>query len=402
MYHARRILSRLAALVVSLIALLALIVAAWFAVTLARADAEFRLGTPQSVARAIQLAPRNTAYLSQQALQIEYEGGDPRPLLEEIALINPASSAPRIRLGLDAEVRGDLPGAERWLLDAARVDHQYEPRWTLANFYFRQQRPGQQSPSQQSLDEFWRWIRSALEVSYGDRTPAFDLCERADQDSQAIDTQAILTRAIPDQHAVLAAFLWYLNAHKPNDAALAAERLAPYRDPSDLPTLYATLDNLVKSGDRQAAREIWRNLGYPEPTTPVFNPDFGTPRIGHGFDWQMIQQPGVTYVSLDAPSLRVSFNGMQPESCELVRQYVGVRVGKRHILRWESRGIASGLTWRIGGGSATLRAGPDWTPGQLVFTASQNTLTLNYNRPLGEPRVEGSVELRHVTIEDAE
>jgi hypothetical protein len=49
-----------------------------------------------------------------------------------------------------------------------------------------------------------------------------------------------------------------------------------------------------------------------------------------------------------------------------------------------------------------LRAGSDWTPGQLVFTATQDALTLNYNRPLGEPRAEGSVELRHVTIEEAE
>lgn len=381
MYHARRILSGLAALAV----LLALTVAAWFAITLGRADAEFRRGTPESVARAIQLAPRNAAYLSQQALQVEYDGGDPRPLLEEIARINPASSAPRIRLGLDAEVRGDLAGAERWLLDAAHVDHQYEPRWTLANFYFRQQK----------MVDFWKWIRSALEVSYGDRTPAFDLCERA-----GLDTQTILTRAIPDQHPILAAFLWYLNAYKPNDAGLAAERLAPYRDPSDLPTLHATLDNLVKFGDRQAAREIWHTLGYPEPTTPVFNPDFGPPRIGHGFDWQMIQQPGVAYVRLDAPSLRISFNAMQPESCELLRQYVGVHAGKRYILRWESRGIASGLTWRIGGDSPTLRAGSDWNPGQLVFTATEDALTLNYNRPLGHPRVEGSVELRHVTIED--
>lgn len=392
MYHARRILSGLAALT----ALLALAVAAWFAVTLARADAEFRLGSPESVARAIELAPRNTAYLSQQALQIEYEGGDPRPLLEKIARINPASSAPLIRLGLDAEVRGDFAGAERRLIDAARVDRQYEPRWTLANFYFRQQKPGQKSS-----DEFWQWIRSALEVSYGDRTPAFDLCERADP-----DTQGILTRAIPDQHAVLAAFLWYLNTHKPNDAALAAERLAPYRDPSDLPALYATLDNLARIGDRKAAREIWRNLGYLEPAAPVFNPDFGPSRIhngfgvGHGFDWQIIQQPGVAYVSLEGPSLRISFNAMQPESCELVRQYVGVRVGKRYLLRWESRGIASGLTWRIGGNSATLLAGGDWTPGQLIFTATEDALSLNYNRPLGEPRVEGSVELRHVTIED--
>ncbi len=158
----------------------------------ARADAEFRTGTPQGVARAVELAPRNTAYLSLHALQVEYEGRDSRPLLEEIARLNPDASAPRIRLGLDAEVRGDLASAERWLLDAARVDRQYEPRWTLANFYFRQR----------TLDRFWAWLRSALEVSYGDRAAAFDLAWAA-----APDTRTILSRAIPDRHEVVAAFL---------------------------------------------------------------------------------------------------------------------------------------------------------------------------------------------------
>ena len=172
MYNARRIIGALA----GLLALLGLAAAAWFSVLLARADAEFRKGTPEGVARAVELAPRNTAYLSQHALQIEYEGGDSRPLLEEIARLNPDSSAPRIRLGLDAEVRGDLAGAERWLLEAARVDRQYEPRWTLANFYFRQRK----------LDRFWKWIRSALEVSYGDRTAAFDLAWAAAPDTRVI------------------------------------------------------------------------------------------------------------------------------------------------------------------------------------------------------------------------
>ena len=161
MYHAGRILGGLA--------LLALCVAAWFAIRFARADSEFRSGTIDSVARAAILAPVDSVYLSTRALQIEYAGGDPDPVLQEIARINPAASAPRLRLGLDAEARGDLAAAERWLVDAAQVDRQYEPRWTLANFYFRQS-----NGRRKSSDDFWKWIRSALEVSYGDRGAAFD------------------------------------------------------------------------------------------------------------------------------------------------------------------------------------------------------------------------------------
>src|ERR1700685_92889 len=90
-----------------LLALISLAAAAWFSVRLARADAEFREGTPESVVRALELTPRNTPYLSLRALQVDYDGGDPRPLLETIARLNPDASAPRIRLGVDAEVRGD-------------------------------------------------------------------------------------------------------------------------------------------------------------------------------------------------------------------------------------------------------------------------------------------------------
>jgi hypothetical protein len=386
MYNASRVASRVA----GLLAILSLAAAAWFSVLLARADAEFRKGTPEGVARAAELAPRNTAYLSMRAIQLEYTGADPRPLFEEIARLNPDSSGPRIRLGLDAEVRGDLLGAEHWLLDSARVDRQYEPRWTLANFYFRQQK----------MDEFWKWMHSALEVSYGDRVPAFDLCSRAAQ-----DTATIMARAIPERHEVVAAFLAYLLGG--NGPALAstpvALRLSQWHDPGDRPLLYAELDRLLTDHQRGAAREIWINLGYPDPAAQVFNPDFGPPHIGHGFDWWLVQNPGVTHVSLDTPPAhRILFSGKQPESCELLRQYVGVSAGKRYLLRWESRGIGSGIAWRAGSSSAPLRTGDDWTPGQLSFLAADDSsaVGLFYNRPLGEPRAEGSVELRHVSIHE--
>src|ERR1700733_3627454 len=117
--------------------LLPLIAAGWFSVRLARADAEFRRGTPESVARAMELAPSNSEYVLVRALQVEYDGGDSTRLLERAATLSPMNAAPRIRLGLAAEIRGDFAGAETWLTDAARVNHQFEPRWTLANFYFR-------------------------------------------------------------------------------------------------------------------------------------------------------------------------------------------------------------------------------------------------------------------------
>lgn len=370
-------------------ALAAMGAAGWFSLRLARADAEFRKGTPESVARAVEMEPLNAAYLTLRALQVEYAGGDARPLLEKIARITPYASAPRIKLGLEAETRGDLGEAEKWLLDASRVDRQYEPRWTLANFYFRQQR----------MEEFWKWIRSALVVSYGDRSAAFDLCWRASPDAGVI-----LERAIPDRHEVLTAFVWYLMARDPGDAAEAAIRLSKAHDSSDAAVLNTEMDRLVEAGRRAAAGEVWRNLGHADPPKNgnlVVHPDFEAPRVGHGFDWRLIENAGVNFTPLDTPmALRISFDGMQPQSCLLVEQFVGVEKGKRYVLRWEARGSATGVEWQAGAESGMVRVGEDWMSGELGFVAAKDgeAVELRYARPLGEARTEGLIELRHIAL----
>ncbi len=58
---------------------------AWFSIHLAAADAQFQQHTPESVARAIAIEPRNTDYLAFRALQLDYDGADSTPLLERAA-----------------------------------------------------------------------------------------------------------------------------------------------------------------------------------------------------------------------------------------------------------------------------------------------------------------------------
>ena len=108
------------------ITFLALAAASWWSIRLACADEAFRRGTPAGIARAIELQPENAGYLAALALQAEYSGQDSTPLLQEIARLNPRASAPRIRLGLAAELRGDATQAERWLQEAFSVDRQFE------------------------------------------------------------------------------------------------------------------------------------------------------------------------------------------------------------------------------------------------------------------------------------
>jgi hypothetical protein len=411
------------------VALAALGIAIWFSIVLARADSYFRAATPETAARAVEIAPRNTEYLALRALQLDYDGVDSSALTDRIAVLNPDASAPRIKLGLAAEMRGDAASAERWLLDAARVDHQFESRWTLANFYFRAGR----------VEEFWKWMRPALEVSYGDRTPAFDLCWRVNGDAEEI-----LRLGIPDRHEVVGAYLIYLsgkteplpprqedtNARKtradegvgcgpggpPHCAGFTGEgmagvargmvdvarRLAGYHDAADLPLIYGACDQLVAARD-PGALDVWMLI--EAAPLGIFNGDFARAPLNHGFDWREIASAGVTHVNLDAPpGHRIALSGQQPESCSLMEQTVRLRAGKRYRLQWEARtaGIKSpaGLEWRIGGEHAALAPSADWTAGELTISAGElfEVLQLAYQRPVGESRAEGNVELRHVRL----
>jgi hypothetical protein len=383
------------------LALAALGIAVWFSIVLARADSYFRAATPETVARAVEIAPRNTEYLALRALQLDYDGADSSSVTRKIAALNPSSSAPRIKLGLASEIRGDSGSAERWLLDAARVDHQFEPRWTLANFYFRAGMG----------EEFWTWMKAALEVSYGDRTPAFDLCWRV-----RTDAGEILRRGIPDRHEVMGAYLSYLLRARPPEKRLqpgmaalpegngiveAARRVAAFHDSVDLALLFAACDRLLAARDIGAV-DVWSLTGEKAPAG-IFNGDFASAPVNHGFDWRLIEASGVTHVNLDAGH-RIAFNGRQPASCSLLQQTLKLVAGKQYRLQWESRtaGIKSpsGLLWQ---GKAPISPSAEWTTGETTFTAAEvfNLLELSYQRPVGESRVEGSVELRRIRVTEA-
>ena len=220
------------------------------------------------------------------------------------------------------------------------VDHQFETRWTLANFYFRQ---GQR-------DEFWTWMRSALEMSYGDRVAAFDLCWQMTTKTEC--AEEILDRAIPDRREVVASYLAYvLNRHNRQAAiAGAANKLAKIRTADDLPLLYAATDALLDGG-QTAMRPICGRRSEILGPNGITHPNFEEPRTGHGFDWSFAEPPGVTQLTLEGCH-RIRFSGQQPESCELLRQVLGgLRPGAAYTLHWETRtqGIASptGFEWRI-------------------------------------------------------
>ena len=87
--------------------------------------------------------------------------------MREAVRLNPRESGAWIALGLEAEQAGDLKEAERCLLEAEKVDRQYLPAWTSANFFFRQANDAQ----------FWRAAARAAAMSYDDPAPLIDLAD---------------------------------------------------------------------------------------------------------------------------------------------------------------------------------------------------------------------------------
>lgn len=372
------------------------------------AEQLFASGEPEAMRRAAQLVPHRAQYLLGLAELAEREGDDPIPFLRQAAASSPADAAIRIHLGLREELAGRMAEAEAQLVEAARLSRKYLPRWTLANFYFRQGRP----------EPFWRWTRQALEVSYGDRTPLFELAWRLRP-----DPGFLLERAIPMQRAVRSDFSWFLLDRGELEAAsrLLAD-LAETAEPGERERLLAATDRLIEAGAEWAAAEVWNGLCrrgllpyrplVPRAGLEITNGDFAVWTTGWGFDWRISGVEGVYVTPARAAVWRIHLSGKQPERCELLRQMLVVGAGKRYRIecryRAEFKGLAgdapTGLRWRIrarDGGllaeSAWLRAGGE----REVFEfqperAGVAVLALEFERLPGAVRPEGFLELRAV------
>ncbi len=175
-------------------------------------------------------------------------------------------------------------------------------------------------------------------------------------------------------------------------------------DPNNRQLLLSLTDALLEAKDGTSAQALWRAMGYPPPSG-IMNIDFQR-GVGHGFDWRIFDVAGVNHIPVESsPSHHIEMSGREPESCELLLQMVVLEPHARYILHWESRTrditAPTGLQWPIGNEQAQAHPSEDWLQQELPFTADSNlaALALEYQRPSGQPRVQGSVELRHVIIE---
>ncbi len=366
--------------------------AAYYSLRIGYAEYLFRTGRTGTLERAAVLAP----------LQAGYQARLNR--LDQAVKLNPYLASAWIELGLRAEAAGDPAKAEAALLKAAHVDHTFEPRWTLANFYFRRA----------NWDSFWTWIRAAFEMSYGDRTGLFQLCWRATS-----DPRMILVRAIPPDRAILADYVDYLgHAEQYAAAQESASRWLPLAVKEDLPALLRLCDLLIeKAHDAPASVGLWNALIEKHwlPFTPldlnaasvVTNGIFQTPPLSHGFDWRLLSRPGVRAVQHQG--LGVTLDGQQDEQTDLLMQWIPMHPSVVYELTIKARSDdippGSGLHSKIlDGTSMTVLAESEISlPITILrFEAPPHTsfgkMVLTYQRALGTNRLSGTLVLSSIAI----
>jgi hypothetical protein len=319
------------------------------------------------------------------------------PMLLAVAFWSPPEDSTRydssrwIGSGLEHERLGDYKAAERDLLEAAQIDRLYQPRWTLAGFYFRRNDP----------DNFWRWTREALAVGRRDLGALFDLCWKMPAGSDKI-----WTIAMPQSKATWDEYLYYLTSTgKWPAAAAAAERISLVAETSDKPLLMGYCDLALEHNDKAGARAVWQSMRkrglLPFPADSLLtNGDFRSAPAGHGFDWRPL--PHGLANPFHPGEASFTFNGFDHDREVLLEQPLALDSQLKYELRFEYKtaGLAanSGIHWIAGNDASIDLSASGWTLGKLEFSGAAPSLALIYQRPPSSTIADGKLSIKNVSV----
>jgi tetratricopeptide (TPR) repeat protein len=363
--------------------------AALTAIRLAVADAIFRQDTPPSIRNAIAIQWPTPAAEFEQALA-EMDPAHAREFLERATRINPRSSAAWIALGLLEETSGN-PAAERSLLEAAQVDHQYLPAWTLANFYFRHA----------NREQFWGWAQRAASLHCDDLQPLLRLSDQFEPDP------AKMLAYFHDARRLRPAYLNFLIGENRLDAAQQVAREMSGERAND-PYLIGLADRQLRTGKASAAMELWNVAsGFPAigPSAGriLTNGDLARAPLNLGFDWRMGQVEGVAQ-SWRPSELVFTFSGSQSEACVLLEQTIYLVPGKFRLRFKYLTGEPSpmGVHWSLDDMEGPrIEPSAQWREGAFDLPSLHGirNLKLFYRREAGTTRTEGRIEVRDLRLE---
>jgi tetratricopeptide (TPR) repeat protein len=381
---------------------------AYSVITRAYAESLARSSAAADLDRALKLAPDNAAYWLRRADLLDRDMASPVNALERAAALNPFDADIWIRLGLDAEARGNFPKAEACFLQSARVSRRYQPRWTLANYYFRRA----------SAADFWAWTRQALDLDPADPAALFQLCWK-----MSATSSEIFERGIPANRKIWRDYSRFLLAQNRIDAAgYVIGRLLSDAQPDDRDLLLEASDRFLASHAIDLASAAWNALcdrklmtcSSIHPSGSMSLNDAPDARaLGHGFAWHIGKSAGVT-ASIRPGVVSVEFSGREPENAEILWRWIPVKPRQRWLLRFEyqTSGISpqSGLSWQVLAsqnstplGSSPSLSNPAWREGAIRFEVPPGVevarLLLSYSRLPGEVRIEGSASTRAMRLE---
>jgi hypothetical protein len=388
--------------------------AACCAMRLILAEVQFRTGVPSRVRKAMRIG--NAAYCERMADRAADGGAD---LLRAAVRSNPRATSPRIALGLALEGAGQIAEARFQLSEAARMDHQYLPAWTLANFCFRRD----------DAECFWRWAHAAGERAYDGGRGIVELAARFDPDPtrvlDGLGGGALIEWAYLDsligqnnlKDAMVVARRMLARLHieggerkQQGRRILAHSEMHPSITAETGRRLAGFTDRLILAGMASEALEVWNGLGYfphvdPEAGDLITNGDFARSPSGAGFDWRLPQVPGLNF-HWEPFRLRLDLSEDRPETCPLVEQWI-VTARRNYRLRFEYRTaglpLETGLRWLVGKErSPDIPSTDSWRTADWYFSTAVPGLTsvrLAYSRPLGSTRGAGSITLRRVQLE---
>jgi hypothetical protein len=231
------------------------------------------------------------------------------------------------------------------------------------------------------------------------------------------------SNVVPDRPRILAAWLDAAAARgNAEEAGRTALRLAQHGSSQDVAAVLRGCNALLDAGRVEDALAIWNSLaerrwipyGPASQEGGVTNGSFSAPPLRAGFDWRIGKANGMT--SVVRQSLRVEFDGTQPQHIDIADQIVPVQPRRRHRLevRYRTEGLPteSGLRWhaavREGGTlrtvaqSASLSSeGADATAA-LDFTVPPEFRAVHvgvtYDRLPGTVRSSGTLTVEHVRL----
>jgi hypothetical protein len=375
--------------------LILLLLASAQTVRLAWADMLSRSPALEDRERAAALYPSADHYL-RLAEKREATTGDSFPDVARAAALEPENPDVLQRLGMRAELAGDLATAERSLLRAASFSTLYQPRYLLAQFYFRHPRG----------EAFDTWFAGALKVSYGYVGPLLALAGRLRP-----DPAWLVELGLRQRPAIAREFLLYL---RENGQAAASARLAlsiaRRARPADLPVLFPWMDELLEAGNAAPALEVWNALaaagrvqgGALDPARPRLIALAPPPSSGRGFAWSFVTTSEVR-VAPAGGELHLTLSGNQPEFQVLAWQNVPVLPGALCRLEFDAQTMDGGPSTGISGMISSRSGRREWeelpagrpAPGALVRA------NLIHRRPLGSARISGTVSIRNLRLECA-